>query len=102
MKLGQAIKLCRQYKHLTQAELAARCSLSESYLSLLETGKRDPAYSTLEEISRGLQVPVSMLVFLAADAAELDVLGRDVKEKMSAALVSLLQASGNDSPPTVI
>jgi transcriptional regulator with XRE-family HTH domain len=97
MKLGHAIKLCRQHKHLTQAELAVRCSLSESYLSLLETGKRDPAYSTLEAISRGLKVPVSMLVFLAADAAELTALGDDVKEKMSAALLSLLQASTDDS-----
>jgi transcriptional regulator with XRE-family HTH domain len=98
MKLGQAIKLCRQQKRLTQAELAARCSLSESYLSLLETGKRDPAFSTLETISHGLQVPLSMLVFLAADSAELDVLGDDVKEKLSAALFSLLKASVNDSP----
>jgi transcriptional regulator with XRE-family HTH domain len=100
MKLGQAIKLCRQQKRLTQADLAARCSLSESYLSLIETGKRDPAYSTLEDISRGLQVPVSMLVFLAADAAELNVLGNDVKEKMSAALLSLLKASTHDSRST--
>ena len=80
--------------------VAARCSLSESYLSLLETGKRDPAYSTLETISRGLKVPVSMLVFLAADAAELTVLGDDVKEKMSAALFSLLQTSADDPQST--
>jgi len=102
MKLGHAIRLCRQHKNLTQADLAARCSLSESYLSLLETGKRDPAYSTLESISRGLQVPISMLVFLAADAAELSVLGADVKEKMSTALFSLLQASADGPQSTLV
>ena len=95
--LGSSVRALRVSQRKTQAELAARSSLSESYLSLLETGKRDPVWSTLETISRALQVPISLLVFLAADATELAALGIDVKEKLSAALFSLLQANA-DAP----
>lgn len=102
MKLGQAIKLCRTQKGLTQAELAKRCSLSESYLSLLETDRRDPTFSTLEAVSRGLEIPVSMLVFLAADAAELEALTPEVRDKMSAAIIRLLQAGADDPQSPLI
>lgn len=102
MNLGQAIKLCRTKKRLTQAELAVRCSLSESYLSLIESGRRDPTFSTVETISKGLEVPASMLVFLAADSAELAALTPEVREKMSSAIISLLQASADDPQSALI
>lgn len=102
MKLGRAIKLCRARKNLTQSALAKRCKISDSYLSLLEAGQRDPTFSTLETIAHGLEIPVSMLVFLAADAAELEVMSSEVKEKISAAIMQLLQATKDDRQPSLI
>jgi transcriptional regulator with XRE-family HTH domain len=71
MNLGRAIKMCRTSLGLSQAELAKRANCSVSYLSLLENSQRDPALSTIEKISHGLNVPIGILFFLAADKNEL-------------------------------
>jgi transcriptional regulator with XRE-family HTH domain len=97
MELGKAIRMCRSRKELTLAELAKRTKLSESYLSLLERGNRDPTLSTIEAIARGLEVPVSLLVFLGSDASETSSLPPEVREKLSTAIIQLLQAA-NESP----
>jgi transcriptional regulator with XRE-family HTH domain len=96
LKLGAAIKLCRVQKSLTQAELAQRARLSESYVSLLEKNRRDPTFSALEAIAGALEIPASLLIFLAADSSEFDVLGQDVKDKLSAAVINLLKATANE------
>ena len=102
MNVGRAIRMCRARKNLTQAALASRCDLSESYLSLIEAGRRDPTLSTLEVVARGLEIPLSMLVFLAAEPDELSAMSSEVKEKMSSAILALLQATTNDHQSTLI
>lgn len=97
MNLGNAIRLCRAQRNLTQAELARRAKISESYLSLLEQGRRDPTFSTLTRIAKGLETPMSLLIFLAADSGELESLSEEVRDKLSAAIVNLLKVSANES-----
>ena len=65
MNLGKAIRLCRTQKDMSLDDLSAKAKISISYLSLLERGKRDPNFSTLESIALGLEIPVSILIFLA-------------------------------------
>ena len=102
MDLGNAIRLCRSRKQLTLAALSDRTGLSESYLSLLERGARDPTLSSIESISRGLEVPVSLLVFLGSDAAETSSLPAEVREKLSTAIVQLLQTTNADPQRTLV
>jgi transcriptional regulator with XRE-family HTH domain len=102
MDLGSAIRQCRSRKKLTLAALSQRTGLSESYLSLLERGARDPTLSSIESISRGLEVPVSLLVFLGSDVAETSSLPPEVREKLSAAIVQLLQASHASPQQTLV
>ncbi|MCD1651794.1 MULTISPECIES: helix-turn-helix domain-containing protein [Vreelandella] len=94
MNVGYAIKLCRQQRKLTQGELAKRAGVSISYLSLLERGERsDPGLSALEKIAKGLNVPMTLLLFLAADEDELSGFTPDLKEKLSAAALNLMRES---------
>ena len=90
MNIGRAIKLCRTQRGLSQAELAAKSSISVSYISLLEKSKRDPNLSTLGKIARGLAVPLSILSFLAADADEIDSLGVELVDKLSSMSLKLI------------
>ena len=60
--LGQAIKEFRKKKGLTQEELAQRTELHESYISVLESGRRNPTHGTVRRISRGLGVSLLELV----------------------------------------
>ena len=92
MNIGHAIKLCRQQRKLTQTELAARAGVSISYLSLLERGEReDPGLGSLEKIATGLAVPMTILLFLAADEDELSGFNSELKEKLSAAALALMR-----------
>jgi transcriptional regulator with XRE-family HTH domain len=93
MNLGKAIRLCRIQRGLNQSKLANIAGISVSYLSLLERGKRDPTFSTIEEIASALDVPVSILVFLAANDEEMSGLGSELREKLSYTALRLIESS---------
>lgn len=93
MNLGNAIKLCRTQRNMSQADLAKLSEMSISYLSLLERGKRDPAFSTVEKIAKALDVPISILVFLAADKDKLTELSPETAEKLSLLALNLIEVS---------
>lgn len=95
MNLGRAIKLCRTQRELTQAELSDRVGISTSYLSLLEQNKRDPSISTIEKIAETLDVPFSVLMFLAADKSELSNLDKELVEKLSYIALELINENSD-------
>jgi transcriptional regulator with XRE-family HTH domain len=97
MNLGKAIKLCRTQKNMKQSDLADSAQISVSYLSLIEQGKRDPNFSTVQQIAVGLNVPVSILAFLAADQGEVDDISPELAEKLSHMALKLIGASANGS-----
>ncbi len=76
---------------MSQRDLAASSNVSLSYLSMIENNKREPGLATLQQIADGLQVPLTLLVFFAADADELKELDDSVREKLSAAVLALMQ-----------
>mgnify|MGYP000845124289 FL=1 len=90
MNIGRAIKLCRNQKGFTKTKLAENSGLSVSYLTLLEQGKRDPNLSTLEKICLALQIPSTVLMFLAADADEKAGMSTELSEKLSALALSAI------------
>lgn len=71
MNIGKAITELRKMRELTQKELAAGSHVSESTLSCVETGKTWPHRNTIEAISRGLGIPVAMLLFYALESTDL-------------------------------
>lgn len=91
MNIGKAIKLCRAHKNITQYQLAELAGISESYLSLIEQGKRDPNLKTVEKISGALKIPFSILVFLAADKDELEGINSNLAEKLSHTALKLME-----------
>jgi len=93
--MGRAIKLCRSQRGMTQSELARRSSISLAYVSLIEQNKRDPTTSVSEAIARGLDMPLSILVFLASDKRELVGLSDEIREKLSRAALDLLKEPGS-------
>ena len=67
MKIGNTIKKIRKKKGWSQKELADRCSLSQTYLSQIESGTRQATIETLENISNTLDVPLPIISFLSLD-----------------------------------
>jgi antitoxin (DNA-binding transcriptional repressor) of toxin-antitoxin stability system len=55
------IKAFREWRRLTQAQLAAKAGMSVAVLSHLETGVRRAGLKSLQKLSKALDVPLDLL-----------------------------------------
>jgi transcriptional regulator with XRE-family HTH domain len=83
MNIGNAIKLVRIKRKLSQADLALRADISVSYLSLLERSKRDPALSIITKIAMALNMPIELLFFLGAEGKELGGMDKELAKQLA-------------------
>lgn len=60
--LSIALKEYRIKNNLSQEELASRCSLDRTYISLLETCKRKPTLNVIFNICQNLNVKPSVFI----------------------------------------
>lgn len=93
MNMGQAIKMCRTRRSLSQAELARLAGCSVSYLSMMESNQRDPSLSTLKGIAAALRVPTEILFFLGADRDELAGMDKELSTQLARVAVEILSDS---------
>ncbi|WP_081665727.1 helix-turn-helix domain-containing protein [Ruminiclostridium papyrosolvens] len=56
------LKQIRKRKRLTQIEFANLLGVSQCYVTLLESGKRTPSMSMLEQFSEKLGIPIEKLL----------------------------------------
>lgn len=66
MFLGQTVRRLRYEAKMSQQELAAKCQLDRSYITLIEQGKKNPTLNIIEKI--GSAVSESSAHFLATVA----------------------------------
>lgn len=58
IKVGKRIQEIRIEKNLSQQDLAAKCNFEKSNMSRLEAGRSNATLSTLEIVSKALEVDV--------------------------------------------
>lgn len=92
MNIGHALKVCRSAKKLSLGELAELAALSTSYLSMIESGKREPTLSSIEKIAGAMGVPTPILLFLAADNRELEGIDAETSRRLSAAVLDVMRS----------
>lgn len=80
--LGKRIKLIRIKKGLTQEALAARSSLTKSYISLLEAGKKIPAISALSRIAMAFGMRIGELFETTDDPSDIAVVRKNERFKV--------------------
>ena len=90
MDIGSAIKRCRENRKISQKQLAEISYVSVSHLCLIEKSKREASLSTLECLSKGLQVPLSVLVLLAAEKKDLPSNGDIDLDKLTLLVENLI------------
>ncbi|MFD3001864.1 helix-turn-helix domain-containing protein [Pontibacter toksunensis] len=91
MKLGETIKELRKRKGFSQSEFAAKCSISPTSLSLIESGKKRPHAKTLDAICGALEIPEPFLYFLSTTESDIPeekreaykILGPTIKSMMN-------------------
>ena len=58
IKVGKRIQEIRVEKNISQQDLAAKCNFEKSNMSRLEAGRANATLSTLEIVSKALEVDV--------------------------------------------
>lgn len=59
----------RETKHISRAGLATKAGLHQTYIGLLERGKRTPNLETAQAIAEALGFPLSVLIAKAEELA---------------------------------
>jgi len=62
---GQALKLIRQFHSIKQGELATNLGISNSYLSEIESGKKEVTMELLDKYSKYFGIPMSSLMLFS-------------------------------------
>lgn len=63
--LNQALRLIRTYHDLSQTELCKELGVSNSYLSEIESGKKQPTMELLTKYSDHFEIPLSSILFFS-------------------------------------
>lgn len=64
-RIGKTVQIIRQARGDSIKDLARKAKISTAYLSLIESGKRQPSLSVLQQIGKALCVPSELLILLA-------------------------------------
>jgi len=62
---GQALKLIRQFHDIKQSKLADEMHISNSYLSEIESGKKEVTLELLKKYSEYFNMPMSSLMMFS-------------------------------------
>lgn len=90
MNYSRAFHILRGVKGLNKVQLAQLLGVHESYISMIESGKREPGRRLLEKLSAKVGVPLHLFDLLAADKADLKHIGPDVAEAIGRLLLKLI------------
>lgn len=65
MDIGNAVKMLRQRKNISQKELSSMCGISANALCSIESGNTFPSKSTITKICDALDIPASYLLLFS-------------------------------------
>ena len=90
MNIGNAIKDLRQKQGLNQNDFAIKCGLSQSYLSSIEKGRKEPTLNILKQIAKTLSIPMPVLVFFSIDKDDIEESKREAFNMLEPSIKSLI------------
>lgn len=99
MKIGNIIKVARKKIGLSQGQLANRCGITVTYLSLIENDKKEPTMSLLQTIAENLKQPLPILLFLSLDDDDIPESKKEFFNIIKPSIDSMLQNLIEDACP---
>jgi len=88
--INNALRLIRVFHDMSQKDLANKLSVSNSYLSEIESGKKSPSLEIIEKYSQIFNMPPSSILFFSETIDESKRSER-VRRAISKKIVSLLE-----------
>lgn len=97
--LNDALRMIRIFHDVSQKDMAIRLQIAPSYLSEIESGKKDATLPLLQKYAEEFSIPMSSIMFFSEhmeNAAPTNSLKRSVSSKVLALLNFIAARSGRD------
>jgi transcriptional regulator with XRE-family HTH domain len=94
--LNKALRLMRVFHDLTQKELAGKLDISNSHLSEIESGKKQPSIALLERYSQVFGIPISSILFFSENLGE-SRSRKKAREFISSKVLNILEWIADES-----
>jgi len=91
MKLGATIQDIRKKRNLSQGELANQLSITQTYLSQIESNKKTPSMDLLEKIGKVLGIPPYYFMFKGLEIDDIPEEKRDDYKRISPTISSMIE-----------
>lgn len=88
--LSKALSLIRQYHTISQTELCSNLGISNSYLSEIESGKKQPSLEILSRYSDFFEIPLSSIIFFSEHVDD-KKLTEKVRLGVASSILSILE-----------
>lgn len=98
--LSQALRMIRVFHDMSQKDLALRLEIAQSYLSEIESGKKEPSLALLQKYSVVFKIPLSSIMFFSEhmeDGRASNKLRTSISGKVLALLDFIAVRSGRDA-----
>lgn len=91
MNIGPAIKAVRTARQIPIANLCETLGLSIDMLLEIEAGERQPSNGEVPRFADALGIPLPILLYLAADAGEINEISDESQQKLADIVMSLIK-----------
>lgn len=92
--INKALRLIRTFHDVNQSEMSCRLGISKSYLSEIESGKKQPTLDILEKYSAEFEIPLSSILFFS-ESIDSNKLGEKFRLVLAKKVVSILEWNQN-------
>ena len=97
LNINRALRHIRQQKGLSQEKLAELAGLDSTFISLIEVGKRNPSYASIEKISNALGIhPWEIVKYVNDNECEIPF-KRNLRDALASLLASFDTTQDNSS-----
>lgn len=91
MNIGSTISILRKRKKISQKQLSELSHISQTYLSQLESGNRNPSVEVLQAIGQVLEIPYQVIAFLSLDEDSIPLHKREQYKIIEPTLKGLIE-----------
>jgi len=95
MNLGLAVKTLRKNKGLTQSNFCEMVGITQSYLSQVENGNKEPSIDVVKKIADALGTPIPVLFWFTLTEEDVDESKVEVFKLLKPSVDSLVNAFFN-------